>query len=124
MTSSHRSGPAEDPEAERLQSEIENLRDELGETVDALADKADVKARAEEKVTEARAKAMQVGRSATAAAAQTGERLRNVAQERVPMAAELVERRPRQTGLAVAAVLAVVVAVLLMRRRGHRRADS
>jgi ElaB/YqjD/DUF883 family membrane-anchored ribosome-binding protein len=124
MTSSHRPGPAEDPEAERLQSEIENLRDELGETVDALANKADVKARAEEKMTEARAKAVQVGRSATTAAVQTGDRLRHVAQERVPMATELVERRPGQAGLVVAAVLALVVAVLMMRRRGHRRTDS
>ena len=43
-----------DKTPEQLQDEIRETRNELGETVEALAHKADVKARAGEKVDEAK----------------------------------------------------------------------
>jgi hypothetical protein len=43
-----------------IQQEIERTRGHLGETVDELAARADVKARAREKVTEARDKAAEL----------------------------------------------------------------
>ncbi len=43
-----------------IQQEIERTREHLGETVDELAARADVKARARGKVTEARSKATEL----------------------------------------------------------------
>lgn len=47
---------------EELRAQIEATREELGETVEALAHKADVKARAKERVDEVRAEARQLPR--------------------------------------------------------------
>jgi hypothetical protein len=44
-------------EPEQLREEIQATREELGETVEALADKADVKAHAKEKVEEIKSQA-------------------------------------------------------------------
>ena len=46
---------AKAPDQERLQHEIDETRAELGDTVDALAQKADVKARVSEKVEQRKA---------------------------------------------------------------------
>ena len=46
--------------ASGIQQEIERTREHLGETVDELAARADVKARAREKVTEARDRAAEL----------------------------------------------------------------
>ena len=43
------SGPDQDPALSHIESDIENTREELGETVEALAGKLDVKAQAEKK---------------------------------------------------------------------------
>ncbi len=43
------------PETERIEREIQQTRDELGDTVEALAAKTDVKAQAREKVEETKA---------------------------------------------------------------------
>jgi ElaB/YqjD/DUF883 family membrane-anchored ribosome-binding protein len=48
---------SQENEQEQLQHEIEETRAELGDTVDALAQKADVKARVSEKVEERKAEA-------------------------------------------------------------------
>lgn len=47
--------PTEQKDQEQLQHEIEETRAELGDTVDALAQKADVKARISEKAEERKA---------------------------------------------------------------------
>ncbi|MFA5707888.1 DUF3618 domain-containing protein [Mycolicibacterium sp.] len=44
--------PGPDAGVDEIQADIEKTRDELGQTVSALAAKVDVKARAEEKVAE------------------------------------------------------------------------
>ncbi|MFE4257908.1 DUF3618 domain-containing protein [Streptomyces sp. NPDC056883] len=54
----HTSDPT--PSSEELRDRIEHTRDELGQTVEALAAKADVKAQAKEKAAEAKAQAMDV----------------------------------------------------------------
>ena len=45
-------GPDQDPALSHIESDIENTREELGETVEALAGKLDVKAQAEKKTEE------------------------------------------------------------------------
>ena len=61
--------PTKEKDQEQLQHEIEDTRAELGDTVDALAQKADVKARLSEKVEQRKADAKRV----TAQIAHTAE---------------------------------------------------
>jgi hypothetical protein len=70
---SERNGSSGKPDVDALRAEIKQTRAELVETVQALAAKADVKARAKEQVdqTKERVKAQ---------AAEAGERVRGVAQ--------------------------------------------
>jgi len=75
MTSS---GPANQPAAaadaeQQIRQEIEEAREQLGDTVEALAGKADVKARAQRWVAERRERLMATGtHTQAAAAAQAG----------------------------------------------------
>ena len=85
--------------AEELQHEIEQTRQRLGETVDELAAKADIKARAQAKTAEATARAR-----ATAARFSGRVRHSQMVQRRWPMA------------LAAGTVIAGSVAVWLWRR--------
>ena len=55
--------PAPKPSVEELRAEIKQTRAELGETVQALAAKADVKARAREQVEVARQRALETVRT-------------------------------------------------------------
>jgi hypothetical protein len=57
---------------EAIEADIERTREQLGDTVEALAAKTDVKARAQERVDEIKAKARAV---APASAQQGGEQL-------------------------------------------------
>ena len=88
-------------ESGRLRQEIAETRSELGDTVEALAAKADVKARAQEKVAEVKAEA----RDRVAA-------LRDTARQRP---APLVV-----TGAAVATVGVLVLRRRVVRRRAQR----
>jgi ElaB/YqjD/DUF883 family membrane-anchored ribosome-binding protein len=54
-TASAGGDPSQEKDQEQLQHEIEETRAELGDTVDALAQKADVKARVSEKVEQRKA---------------------------------------------------------------------
>ena len=104
--------PADDQQAtepEAIRADIEETRAELGETVEALAQKTDVKGRAEDRITgikqDARAKAGQLKQRATAA---TPESARN-------SGGQVVEKA-RANPLALAGAAAVVLAFLLGRR--------
>ena len=85
--------------AEELQREIEQTRQRLGETVDELAAKADVKARAQ-------AKAAEAGAQVRATAVDLSERVRR---------SQLVRRR-WPVALAAGAVIAGGVAMWMWRR--------
>jgi uncharacterized Zn finger protein (UPF0148 family) len=58
------------PDAEQLQEQIEHTRAELAHTVDALAQKADVKGRAKHKLEDVGAQAKELGASAKDTASQ------------------------------------------------------
>ena len=87
---------------EQIEAEIERTREELGETVAALAEKTDVKKQAQEKVDEAKAKA----RQAADAAAETAQ----------DVAAE-ARRNPAPVIAAVSVVALVAIVVVRRRRR-------
>jgi Protein of unknown function (DUF3618) len=115
-----------------VQAEIELTRQQLGETVEALAAKADVKAKARRKVTEAKQKAFTRGRQVKdqaavgldharqKAAARAGgpgeavpERLRNIARH----AADSARNNPESLTAAVTAVVLACIAIAAWTRR-------
>ena len=117
--------PADAPpdNVQELTEEIERTRTQLGETVGALAAKADVKARAQEKAADARQKILEVGgqvkdqvTSGTAqAAAAVWARAPEQAQRVAKRAADTARRR--RAPLAAAAGAALLVGWLIARRR-------
>ncbi|MGH3271857.1 MAG: DUF3618 domain-containing protein [Trebonia sp.] len=95
--------------AEEIQREIEQTRERLGETVDELAAKADVKARARATAAEAKTRARKT-------AAEAGTRARKTTAEvsgRVRRSQVVQRRWP----LAVAAGVLVAGSVAIWRRR-------
>lgn len=115
--------PAVKPSVDELRAEIKQTRAELGETVQALAAKADVKARAMEQVEQTRQRVR-------VAAAAAGERVRAVAgqvKESAPLdraagplpGGGVVRTSPVPVALLVAGVVALVGVVLIV--RGRRR---
>lgn len=77
--------------AEEIRADIEHTREELADTAAELAQRADVKARAHEKVEEAKAK--------------------------MSHKVEEAKARPQRLGLATAVVVGVVIGLIVLRRR-------
>jgi hypothetical protein len=97
------------PNQEEIKQEIERTREHLGETVEALAAKADVKARAQAKAADVKAQAQAKAADATTRAqAKVGELSGQVRRS------EVVQRR---WPLAVAAGVLVAGAVAVWRWR-------
>ncbi|GAB7007017.1 DUF3618 domain-containing protein [Nocardioides sp. AN3] len=91
------------PGTEQLQAEIERTREDLAETVDELAAKLDVKARAHDKIDQAKHQA-----------ADQLHRLGNAATD--------ASGRPRRPlyGVASGVLVAMMVVVVIQWRRGNR----
>lgn len=136
------------PDVEALREEIRQTRAELGETVQALAAKADVKARAKEQVEYTKARAMdrlhevsdkakdrlhdarvqlsgagaQVGSQLSSAGTQlsaAGSQLSAAGSERLDTVSAEVRRRPMPYAAIVGAGILVAGIILIM--RGRRR---
>ena len=84
-TRSGDTGEARDPE--QIEQEIEQTREELGETVAAVTEKADVKEQAKGKVAGAKTKASEKKDAATQKAAATKEQIASKAKEVTPESA-------------------------------------
>ena len=102
------SPPADDPDA--IRADIAATRAELGDSVEALAAKADVKARAKQTVAAAKDRAADSAKETAQAAV---ERTKDAAEQ----VGETVRRRPAPLAGALAAVAAATGAVVFMRRR-------
>jgi hypothetical protein len=116
--------PAVKPSVDELRAEIKQTRAELGETVQALAAKADVKARAMDQVEQTkqrvRVAAVAAGERVRAVAGQATEKVKeNAPLDRVQSAAEPVRTGRVPAVLLVAGVVALVGVVLIV--RGRRR---
>ncbi len=111
-------GPPDDPD--QLKTEIEKTRQQLGDTVDQLAAKADVKARSQAKMADvtqrARDKTSQVRQLAAAAAGTGREQLQSRTPDSVRRAVGQGAESARRyrTQLAIAAG-AAVVGILVLR---------
>lgn len=97
-----------------LRRDIEQVRGELADTVNALAAKADVKGRAQDKAQEFKAQAIQTTHQVRAQAPETAQQLVGTARQK---AQQVVQEKP---GAAVGAALAVL-GWLILRRRWRRR---
>ncbi len=125
MTEADRSVPEPGPEAgvEDLQADIERTRTQLGQTVEALSDKLDVKAQAKQKAADTRDRLVSNTQKAKGRAVDTAQTLRSRAAEvrsKVADAATDNQGSLRPTvpvagiGVAVAVAIGIVVG---MRRR-------
>jgi hypothetical protein len=108
------SGPdANDPEL--LREEIERTRAEMSATVDAIADKVNVKARAEEKVAGAKQKVVD---SAVRAKQSAPAPVQTALDKAGPVASQVSAKvGPHRNQVLLGAVGAVLVLVILRRRR-------
>lgn len=109
MTASNpRPEPGPDAGIEDIEADIEQTRAELGETVEALQDKLDVKARAKEKVDETKEAAKEKATETKERVVQKAESVRHTATE-----------HPKQSVPVAAIALAAALAVgfLIWRRR-------
>ena len=119
------------PDVDQLRAEIKQTRAELGETVQALAAKADVKARAKDQVEQTKAKVKAQAAGATEkvkdAALQASGRVRGVAAQaresgaldQVQEVRAQVRRNPIPAAAVVAGLAALVGVILII--RGRRR---
>jgi cobalamin biosynthesis Mg chelatase CobN len=118
--------PAEKPDLETLRAEIRQTRADLGETVQALAAKADVKARAKESVEQTKAQvkaqvAETTGKVTEAVRSAVGGVRGGAAQAggEMQVVGEQVRRNPIPLFAVLAGVAAVVGVILIV--RGSRR---
>jgi hypothetical protein len=128
---SDKNGSRAKPDLEALRVEIKQTRAALGETVQALAAKADVKARAKQQVEHTKqrviAQAAEVGGRVREAAAQAGGRARAVAGQatdgsgsgEMAYAGGLTRRSAVPISLVFAGAVALVGVILIV--RGSRR---
>jgi hypothetical protein len=106
--------------ADDLQQEIERTRERLGETVDELAAKADVKGRARAKATKATARARDQAAKATAQARDQAAKATAQARDQVAEVSGRVTANDavrRRWPLAAAAVVAIAATVVIWRRK-------
>jgi hypothetical protein len=111
-------------EPEEIEQEIEQTREELGETVAAMTEKADVKKQAKAKVSGAKKKASEKKDAATQKAAATKEQIASKAKEVTPESAgtgmHQAQQVARENPVPVIAGLAAFGAFILGWAMGRR----
>jgi len=107
------SGADADRSPEQIQAEIETAREELGETVAALAEKADVKAQAKKKVDETKVQVQEKVAGAIETAGTRAQDFSGRAQEAAPESAGEAAEQARQAARENP-VPAVALGVLLL----------
>lgn len=110
---------------EQIRAEIESTREELGDTVAALAEKADVKAQAKKKVDETKAQVKEKVTGATedakAKAQQFGGKAQGATPESAGVAADQAKQAVQENPVPAAAVGALVFGFLIGWLLGKRR---
>jgi ElaB/YqjD/DUF883 family membrane-anchored ribosome-binding protein len=111
--------PAEEKTPAQIRAEIAATREELGDTVEALAEKTDVKAQAKAKVDDVKTQAQAKADEAKAKAKDLGEKAKQAApespREGVAQAQTLVKENPRPAAIAGAVIVLFVLWRLLRR---------
>src|SRR5829696_7853161 len=122
MVPSEQPGPrarrTNDPE--QVREEIRATREELGETVEALALKADLKARARHRFDERKGQLRQRRQTAKAKATEIGKKVRQTSPDQAQDAVKRAQTRAKEHPVPTAAG-GLVVGLLVGRLIGHRR---
>jgi ElaB/YqjD/DUF883 family membrane-anchored ribosome-binding protein len=106
--------PSNDPE--QLREEIRTTREELGETVEALAHKADLKARAQHRVDERKEQLRQRRQNTKAKATEIGEKVRQTSPDLAQDAVRRAKEHPVPTATG-GLVMGLIIGRLIARRR-------
>jgi ElaB/YqjD/DUF883 family membrane-anchored ribosome-binding protein len=109
--------PQGKPDVQTLRADIEQTRAELGETVQALAAKADVKARAKEQVEYTKQRVRDQVALATGRAKETATHYGHTVAEQAQGTSERVKRNPVPVAAVAAAAVALVAILVVIRRR-------
>ena len=101
-------------EEERLHKEIQELRSDLGETVEALVHKADLPARAKERSNELKEEAIERGNKLKTLAAERGSELRDRAIDAAERTRETVGQTPtsRWVKLVTAGIVMITMVII------------
>ena len=111
-------GEPEPNEPEQIRAEIEGTREELGETVEALATKADVKSQAKARVDERKQALRQKQQELKGKVSDVPRRAREVKPQDAKRAASQVADQARgRPGPAIAAALVLALVLLRLIRR-------
>jgi CHASE3 domain sensor protein len=113
------SAPPDDPQ--ELREEIERTREQLGETVQVLAAKADVKARAQDKAGQVTERLKDKAGQARQQVAATAGQISAVTPEPVQRAAATAASTARQRRVPVAVAIGAVAVAWLLIARWRRR---
>jgi ElaB/YqjD/DUF883 family membrane-anchored ribosome-binding protein len=105
--------PGETKSPEQIRADIEQTREQLGDTVEALAEKTDVKARAKGRIAAAKDTAQTKRDEYTAKARQAAPDSTSAGAEQI---ATSVKEKPLPFGVGVALVIGLVIGWLLGRR--------
>ncbi|ARE78419.1 hypothetical protein B6R96_34495 [Streptomyces sp. Sge12] len=111
---------SDEPTPEALRAQIEQTRDELGRTVEALAAKADVKAQAREKTAAVKAQAAEKAAHVTGQIRDRAEHAAHLASEKTHAATA----RDNRTTALVAVAGAALLVFLLVRQVRHTRGQK
>ena len=119
MSQSTPSAPGPDASQAEIEADIAQTRARLADSVDALADKVNVKARAQEKVddvkTTAQAKVEDVRATAQARAAEGRDKVVQGSRE----VSQRVQALPRPAQIALAAAPVLLTVLLIVRKARH-----
>jgi ElaB/YqjD/DUF883 family membrane-anchored ribosome-binding protein len=105
---------------EQLREEIRATREELGETVEALAHKADLKARAQHRVDERKEQLRQRRQIAKAKATEIGEKVRHTSPDQAQDALKRAQARAKEHPVPTAAG-GLVIGLMIGRLIGRKR---
>jgi len=109
--------PQGKPDVQMLREDIRQTRAELGETVQALAAKADVKARAKEQVEQTKQRMRDQVALATERVKGTATHYGHTVAEQAQGTTERVKRNPVPIAAVAAAAAALIVVLVVIRRR-------
>ena len=107
---------------QELEKEIERTREQLGETVEALAAKVDVKARVQEQLSQlvARLKGMASAATGKAKQLRLPDNLQDKARQQAAQASQQVRKRPVPVAISAGALGALILFFTLIRRSMRR----
>jgi len=120
---------AEEPDTiAEARADVERTREELADTVEALAYKADVKARAHDKVDEVKAQAAEKADEAMTTATEAAGKVRETATQKIGDVRQTAEHKigairadpPPRTQVAAAAAVGLAILAVVLWRKGSR----